>query len=1199
MPHDVFISYSTPDVHATQEIVQVLEAAGIRCWIANRDIMPGTPNWAGDIERAIRQSKAMVLVVSPSFNESVQTPKEIILGIDERAFILPIRIAEFQPWGHLRYFLADRQWIDATGSHLQQRLDLVVRVLRYVLDRAPASFADPVPAGASQFEGLTPAKALGVLPLGADLKLELWQPMRLHNDQPSLWLQAYNALVPMTGRDQEADELLHLLRASGPFRWRVCFGEAGMGKTRLAIEFARRSLSEGWHAGFLSSGNLKAFVSSDLLGTWRPCVPTFVVVDYAASKVGDLRRLFEHFSTLEAEALQDPRGEGAPPPVRVLLLERHVDESRGWLKELLSAGESATGDLLRNTCYAGVVQLQPPGGEAARGSGPINSTRQIIEDTFSSWATITGRQAPVLPDFDEKDWRSIQLRTGNRPLYLQMAALHACERGSAEHLPSWGRGELLKAAVSRERRYVQKECDGHSELCQAVEHVTAILCLAGAGASRGRQWLRVVEEELRSICLTSVSPHQVELRRRAIFTEQLAGSSDAETGVIQPDIVSEGYAAQVLHGEEGGPPIETLKQVLRLSGVKAWANLVRMAQDLLGLEKHLFESSDPESIGLWLPPLLEERPTEELRELLHVVPERSVSLHGFALLVSEHLLGRIPAAQTRDRAECLLVLGTHRCRLAGLDRQAQERAIGELQQAIELFAALPLDDAESGCRLDLAKAHRLLGNAHSYLGRNAEAVRNSWIAARLSAGESLESLAPPATPDDFRVDQVPIPAGLEAMAEYAKNLNCLAIDLMGLSRGSQALAAAARATEVGEHLVSHNWKQYAPDLARYLNNLSLAQAEGKDVAAAIRSSCRSAEIRSEFARENPDEYAQPLSLTLANLVSLEYSQNNVAAAREATEQLVTVYEDLSARNPASYRRDLAQSLHNIGYLCDKSGSRAEGIAHTAKAIEIREELLESDPDSIALGLAWSHNDVGHMYREQGEFPSARSHLERAYALRLRWVEADPERHLPELVSSASSMARLCRQMNDREAEAVWLQRVVAHARNSVVPEADQAMALHDLAVSLGALGRTAEAGVAAGQAAALFKELFAACSFETNGRQWAGAGCNLCSALAMQGDWTNSEAVAQETICTATSILSRIDAGDEESSFVYGAMLNNLGHAQYRRGEMLGRADLVRGGLETLRRSVRQHQEHDRPGAAQETQELAALAEKALERLTR
>ena len=371
------------------------------------------------------------------------------------------------------------------------------------------------------------------------------------------------------------------------------------------------------------------------------------------------------------------------------------------------------------------------------------------------------------------------------------------------------------------------------------------------------------------------------------------------------------------------------------------------------------------------------------------------------------------------------------------------------------------------------------------------------------------------------------------------------------------------------------------------------------MAAAIRSSCRSAEIRSEFARENPDEYAQPLSLTLANLVSLEYSQNNVAAAREATEQLVTVYEDLSARNPAAYRRDLAQSFHNIGFLCDKSGSRAEGIAHTAKAIEIREELLESDPDSIALSLAWSHNNVGHMYLEQGDLSSARSHLERAYALRLRWVEADPGRHLPELISSASSMARLCRQTNDREAEAVWLQRVVDHARSAGETADDQAMALHDLAVSLGALGRTAEAGVAAGQAAALFKGLFAACSSVTSDRQWAGTGCNLCSALAMQGDWTNSEAVAQETIVTATSILSRIDAGDEESSFVYGAMLNNLGHAQYRRGEMLGRADLVREGLETLRRGVRQHQEHDRQGAAQETRDLVALAEKALERLTR
>ncbi len=56
-----------------------------------------------------------------------------------------------------------------------------------------------------------------------ELKLEMPRPLKFSKEQPSLWLQAYNALVPMTGRDLEMDELFQLLKAEGSFRWRVFF----------------------------------------------------------------------------------------------------------------------------------------------------------------------------------------------------------------------------------------------------------------------------------------------------------------------------------------------------------------------------------------------------------------------------------------------------------------------------------------------------------------------------------------------------------------------------------------------------------------------------------------------------------------------------------------------------------------------------------------------------------------------------------------------------------------------------------------------------------------------------------------------------------------------------------------------------------------------------------------------------------------
>lgn len=43
MAHDVFISHSAKDKEAAHGLCAGLEARGLRCWIAPRDIVPGMP----------------------------------------------------------------------------------------------------------------------------------------------------------------------------------------------------------------------------------------------------------------------------------------------------------------------------------------------------------------------------------------------------------------------------------------------------------------------------------------------------------------------------------------------------------------------------------------------------------------------------------------------------------------------------------------------------------------------------------------------------------------------------------------------------------------------------------------------------------------------------------------------------------------------------------------------------------------------------------------------------------------------------------------------------------------------------------------------------------------------------------------------------------------------------------------------------
>ena len=112
MAHDVFVSYSQPDQACAYELVARVEAQGIRCWIAPRDIAPSA-DWAAEIIDAIYQSSTMVLVFSASSNDSPQVRREVERAVHKNVSILPFRIENVRPAKSLEYFLSAQHWMDA------------------------------------------------------------------------------------------------------------------------------------------------------------------------------------------------------------------------------------------------------------------------------------------------------------------------------------------------------------------------------------------------------------------------------------------------------------------------------------------------------------------------------------------------------------------------------------------------------------------------------------------------------------------------------------------------------------------------------------------------------------------------------------------------------------------------------------------------------------------------------------------------------------------------------------------------------------------------------------------------------------------------------------------------------------------------------------------------------------------------------
>jgi hypothetical protein len=132
MEFDVFLSYSSKDKPAADAACHTLEAAGVRCWMAPRDIIPGM-DWGEAIVDAIAGAKLMVLMFSGNANDSPQIRREVELGVSKGIAIIPVRIENVLPTKSLEYFLSTPHWLDAFTAPLDQHLQRLTGAVQALL----------------------------------------------------------------------------------------------------------------------------------------------------------------------------------------------------------------------------------------------------------------------------------------------------------------------------------------------------------------------------------------------------------------------------------------------------------------------------------------------------------------------------------------------------------------------------------------------------------------------------------------------------------------------------------------------------------------------------------------------------------------------------------------------------------------------------------------------------------------------------------------------------------------------------------------------------------------------------------------------------------------------------------------------------------------------------------------------------------
>ena len=128
MKHTVFISHSSKDKDVSEEVCSYLEANGVSCWIAPRDVTPGK-NYGAAIVDAIDECDVFVLILTGESNKSGQVAREVERAASNNDVLIPFRIEAVEPSKNLEFYVSSSHWLDATEKPLANHLPALLHAI--------------------------------------------------------------------------------------------------------------------------------------------------------------------------------------------------------------------------------------------------------------------------------------------------------------------------------------------------------------------------------------------------------------------------------------------------------------------------------------------------------------------------------------------------------------------------------------------------------------------------------------------------------------------------------------------------------------------------------------------------------------------------------------------------------------------------------------------------------------------------------------------------------------------------------------------------------------------------------------------------------------------------------------------------------------------------------------------------------------
>jgi serine/threonine protein kinase len=874
-------------------------------------------------------------------------------------------------------------------------------------------------------------------------------------------LRAEAELSPFAGREAELAELERWRDECAPagpdVRILLITGEAGEGKTRLALELLKRSKRAGWTGGSLLPGTARPGAELPAALT-HPHRPLLVIFDTPV-------RMIEVTVLARAVVRAQPR-----VPVRLLLLARTAGRAipeisqEGWWPDLRSALSDVLPDASGSEPYRCRALLQPLRPLLVPGAGPADPAAMFTV-AAAGMAPAVARKADRAAAEAAKLAADLvpprSMATTGNVLTVQLAALVALLDAVAIDAPA--------AATPDEH---PDEVAAELAAAQATGRVTD-------ETHAGYSLLLRHEESHRSRLAGQRGLGDLHSRDRAVVGAVLFG---ARGGDVQE---AAGTADSLVAAAIGEPVAEPPRQ----RDVATWI------ADIYPPEEYTPDGK-AEFWGHALPGPLEEFLVIRLLGV-HEPPGDGQGGLLWSLAQQADLLGLIRALTTLARAtehdarafdwiNRVVMAAPRRAVPAALAAAGAEAAVPLRRALIELgqhdqealaAAAVPFlkalgraaDPAQrdlmtrASYELTLVAGHLTERNREVYLP---QLSRYLWIHASLlvHAGQHAEALAVSARALDAftelvasdRVTHLPafskaahdhaiwlaqsgrtdeatafsaqaVDARRELAArdrdahllEFTESLHNHALWLTAAGRLDDAIPFAVQSIDAYRELAARDRGTRLPDLATALEKHVERLAAAKRRTEAVPFSAQAVDARRELAYRDRDANLAALAKSLHIHSSLLAAAKRLDEALQAAQQATDAYRELAARDRSAHLPAFAQSLHNQAWWLGEAGRRAEALGISAQVVDARRELVARDRGTYLAPLARSlHNHAA--------FLAGTGRSDDALLFSLQALDAEREFAVGERDDATHARAQYD--------QAVWLVEAGRHAEAVAVSE---------------------------------------------------------------------------------------------------------------------------------------------------------------------